>query len=113
MNIMTPNHYKIMIRDISEGKGEAFEVYAPAFNSHNFGDTIDDAIHAYHLYFESEQIRREKLGIPMPKSDVLKERTKQVPLRIPESVYEKISNKAKNSGLSFNGFVTGLLENAA
>jgi hypothetical protein len=110
---LTPNHYKIILRDISEGKGKAFEAFVPAFHAFNFGDTIEEALKTYQIYFKSEAKRREKLGIPMPKSDVAEEKIKQVPLRIPESVFEKIASMSKNSGLSFNGFVTRTLENLA
>jgi len=110
---LNSNHYKIILRDISEGRGEAWEAYVPAFDAHNFGDTIEKALKTYHIYFKSEAKRREKLGIPMPKSDVGQEKIRQVPLRLPESIYEKISSLSKNNGLSFNGFVTRALENLA
>ena len=111
MTNLTTNHYKIILRDISEGRGEAFEAYVPAFDAHNFGDTIEKALKTYQTYFKSESKRRERLGISMPKPDVTQEKTKQVPLRLPESVYEKIMHQSKDSGLSFNGFVTRTLEN--
>jgi len=113
MTDLTPNHYKIILRDISEGRGEAFETYVPAFNAHNFGDTVNKALKAYQIYFKSEKKRREKQNIPMPKPDVTKENIRQVPLRLPESVYEKIVHQSKDSGLSFNSFVTKTLENLA
>ena len=111
MSKMTPNHYKIIIRDISEGRGEAFEAYVPAFDAHNFGDTFEEAIKSYLIYFKSEEKRRAKMNIAMPKPDVIKEKTKQVPLRLPESIYEKALQQSKESGLSFNGFVAKTLEN--
>jgi hypothetical protein len=110
MNKLNPNHYKIIIRDISEGSGEAFEAYIPAFDAHNFGDTIDAAIKSYFVYFKSEEKRRKKLGIDMPKPDVMREKVKQVPLRLPENIYEKIMSKAKEKGMSFNGFVSVMLD---
>ena len=113
MNKLTPNHYKIIIRDISEGSGEAFEAYIPAFDAHNFGETIEQALKSYYIYFKSEEKRRRKLGIDMPKPDVIREKIKQVPLRLAEDVYEKTMSRAKEKGLSFNGFVAGMLENMA
>lgn len=110
---INPYSYKMIISDISDGNGEAFEVYMPAFNAHHFGDTIKDAIKSYYIYFESEKVRRKKLKISMPKPDLMYGKIKQVPLRIPETVYEKIANMAENKGQSFNRFVTSLLENAA
>jgi hypothetical protein len=110
---LTPNHYKIILRDISEGRGEAFEAFVPAFHAFNFGDTVEEALETYHIYFKDEAKRRAKLGIPMPKSDVTEEKIKQVPLRIPMNVFEKIASMSKDSGLSFNGFVTRTLENLA
>ena len=109
-NIITPNHYKIIIRDISEGQGEAFEAYIPAFDAHHFGDTIKEALKSYYIYFESEKERRKKLNLAMPKSDVIQEKIKQVPLRLPANLYEKIVSQAKNHGISFNSFVAKLLE---
>lgn len=111
MNKLTPNHYKFIIRDISEGKGEAFEVFVPALNAHNFGDTIEEALNSYYVYFESEVKRRKRLKMSMPKSDIIKEKTKQVPLRLSESIYEKTASRAKEKGLSFNGFVATMLDN--
>ena len=113
MNTITPNSYKIIIRDISEGRGEAFEVFVPAFYSYNFGDTIEKAIQSYYLYFESEKKRRKKEGIHMPVPDIFPQKMKQIPLRISEGIYEKIASKAEENGLSFNRFVQSLLENAA
>ena len=55
---LTRNHYKIIIRDISEGKGEAFEAYVPAFDSRNFGDTIDEALKSYFVYFLRGELSR-------------------------------------------------------
>jgi len=109
MKNFTPHFYKIMLRDISEGQGEAFEAYVPAFDSHNFGDTIEDALKAYYKYFASELKHRKKDGIEMPKPDAFEERMKQVPLRLPESIYEKNVQKAKEQGKSFNAFVTAVL----
>lgn len=105
------NHYKFIVRDASEGRGEAFEVFVPAFDNRNFGNTIGKAFESYYAYFEDEIKRRNELKIPMPKSDIINEKTKQIPLRLPESVYEKAASKAKEKGLSFNGFVSGMLEN--
>ena len=99
---LTQNHYKVIIHDISEGRGEGFEAYVPAFNAHNFGDTMEEALESYYIYFEDEKERREKEGIPMPKPDVIEYEIKQVPLRIPESLYQKILSLSKNRGLSFN-----------
>jgi hypothetical protein len=110
MNKLTPNHYKIIIRDISEGIGEAFEAYVPAFNAFNYGDSIEEALKSYYIYFKSEEKRRKKLGIDMPKPDVMRGKIKQVPLRLPENVYEKTMSKAKEKGMSFNGFVAIMLE---
>ena len=111
MNKITSNHYKIIIRDISEGKGEAFEAYVPAFDAHNFGDTIEEAIKSYLIYFKSEEKRRAKMGLPMPKPDVIKEKIKQVPLRLAESIYEKALQQSKENGQSFNSYVSKALEN--
>ena len=46
----------------------------------------------------------------MPKPDVMREKVKQVPLRLPEGIYDKIMSKAKEKGMSFNGFVAVMLE---
>lgn len=113
MNPITPNSYKIVIRDISEGRGEAFEVFVPAFCAYNFGDTIEEAIKSYYLYFKSESKRRKKEGIPMPLPDIIPQKMKQIPLRISENTYEKVAARAEEHGLSFNRFVQSLLENAA
>lgn len=109
MQKVTPHHYKLIIRDISNGKGEAFEVYTPAFNAHHFGDSIEKALKSYYLYFESEKRRRKKENLTMPKADI-ENKIKQVPLRIKEDIYENILSQAKQSGLSFNGFVCQYLE---
>jgi len=113
MDQLTPNHYKVILRDISEGRGEAFEAFVPAFHTFNFGDTIEEALETYRIYFKSEAKRRKKFGIPMPKSDVGQEKNKQIPLRLPESIYEKILSLSKDKGLSFNSFVTHALDNLA
>ncbi|QQR83112.1 hypothetical protein IPJ72_04850 [Candidatus Peregrinibacteria bacterium] len=109
---MNPNHYRIIISDISEGAGEAYEAYVPAFQAHHFGDTIEKAIEAYHAYFITEVERRKKKNIAMPSSDIIKYKTKQVPLRIPEETYLKALDIAKTKHQSFNAFVSSLLEGA-
>ncbi len=109
MKQLTPNHYKIILRDISEGEGGAFEVFAPAFHAYCFGDSPLEALESYYIYFEDEKERREKEKIPMPKSDIMPQKLKQVPLRIPQDVYEHIASTAREKGISFNSMVTGIL----
>ena len=110
MKELKPHHYKIILRDISEGNQEGFSVDVPAFHAYCYGDSIEGALESYYIYFEDEKERRKKEGIPMPKPDAAREKTKQVPLRLPESTYEKLAAMAKEHGTSFNRFVVGVLE---
>ena len=105
-----PHSYKIVITDLSGGKKEAFEIYVPALDAIIFGDTIDEALEGYLGYFDSEVKRRKKEGIPMPPSDSKPDMVKQVPLRLPQRVYQRVSENAKKQGQSFNRFVVNLLE---
>lgn len=105
----TPFSYRIILKDLSEGKGEAFEAYVPAFQSHNFGDTPEDAINSYKKYFQSEVKRRKKEKISMPMPDIM-EIQKQVPLRMNVGLYNQVADLAKQQGLSFNKFVVKTLE---
>ena len=109
MKKFKPHHYKIILRDISEGDQEGFEVYVPALHAYCYGDTVEGALESYYIYFEDEQERRKKEGIDMPKSDVKPQKLKQVPLRLPQDVYEQAMSVAKSRGMSFNAFVTDIL----
>ncbi len=104
-----PHDYKLILRDISEGEQVGFEVHVPALNAFCFGDGIQSALNSYYVYFEDELLRRNKEGIEMPKSDAKPQKLKQVPLRLPEDVYQQAVNTAKTRGLSFNAMVTGML----
>lgn len=106
-----PHDYKIVIIKLRDGDQEGFEFYVPAFKAHVFGDTIEEALEGYLGYFDDEVKLRKKEGIPMPKPDCLPDMIKQVPLRIPQRVYQNIAELAKKQGQSFNGFVSKLLEN--
>lgn len=110
MKEIKPHHYKIVLRDISDGEQVGFDAYSPAFHAHCFGDSIPEALESYYIYFEDEKKRRKKEGISMPKPDGTREKTKQVPLRLPESTFEKLAAMAKEHGTSFNRFVVGILE---
>lgn len=105
----TPFSYRIIVKDLSEGRGEAFEAYVPAFASHNFGDTPEEAIGAYKLYFSSELKRRKKEKIAMPLPDIC-DQQKQVPLRLSLTLYNQLVETARQRGLSFNKFVVKTLE---
>lgn len=105
-----PHSYKLVITDLSGGKKEAFEIYVPAFKAHIFGDTIAEALKGYMQFFDEEVELRKKKKIFMPKPDYKSDEIKQVPLRLSESVYQRISEKAKKEGKSFNSFVAKLLE---
>ena len=110
MKELKPHHYRVVLRDISDGEQEGFDAYIPAFMAHCFGDSILEALESYYIYFEDEKDRRKEEGIPMPTPDSITEKTKQVPLRLPESTYERLANMAKNQGTSFNRLVIGILE---
>lgn len=107
-----PHSYKLELIDLSGGKEEAFEIYVPAFKAHIFGDTIEEALEGYMQFFDEEVALRKKKKISMPMPDSKSDLIKQIPLRIPNRVYQSISEKAKKEGQSFNQFVAHLLENA-
>lgn len=104
-----PHDYKLILRDISEGEEAGFEIYVPALNAFCYGQDIQLALDSYYIYFKDELLRRKKEKIEMPKPDARPQKLKQVPLRLPEDVYEQAINTAKNRGLSFNALVTGML----
>ena len=106
-----PHSYKLIITDLSGGLEKAFEIYVPAFDAIVFGDTVEKALEGYFGYFDSEVKRRKKEKIPMPKPDFLPDVIRQIPLRIPTSIYQKILKAAKKKKQSFNRYVTELLEN--
>src|SRR5690606_8383049 len=81
MTIIKPHHYKIIVRDISEGKEKGFEVFAPALHAYCLGETLEEALEAYYVYFKDEVERRKKANLRMPKPDSMKEEIKQIPLR--------------------------------
>ena len=105
-----PHDYKIIVTKLRDGDQEGFEFYVPAFDAIIFGDTVEEALEGYLGYFDSEVKRRKKEGIPMPKPDSLPDMIKQIPLRIPQRVYQNVSELAKKQGQSFNSFVSKLLE---
>ena len=109
MKEFKPHHYKVILRDISEGNQEGFEIYVPALHAYCFGDTIEGALQSYYIYFEDEVERRKKEKIDMPKPDVKPQKLRQIPLRLPHDVYEQAVNIAKNRGMSFNALVTNML----
>lgn len=108
-----PHSYKLEITDLSGGKEEAFEIYVPALDAYIFGDTIAEALEGYLAFFDDEVKLRKKEGRLLPKPDFDKDIIKQVPLRVPERIYKRISKVAKKEGRSFNSFVTHLLEEVA
>ena len=105
-----PHSYKLIITDLSGGKEKAFEIYVPALDAIIFGDTIAEALEGYMGYFDDEIKLRRREGRPMPKPDYRSDEIKQVPLRLSEQTYQRISEKAKKQGHSFNSFVAHLLE---
>jgi len=109
MKELKPHSYKLILRDISEGDQEGFEIFVPAFHAHCYGDTIDGALESYYIYFEDEEKRRKKKGIEMPKPDVKPQALRQVPLRLPQDIYDQAVSVAKRRGMSFNALVTDLL----
>lgn len=105
-----PHSYKLIITPIRDGDQKGFEIYVPALDAHVYGDTINEALEGYIGFFYDEVKYRRKKGIPMPQPDDQADKVKQVPLRIPTRVYQRISEQAKKQGQSFNSFVTHLLE---
>ncbi len=102
-------HYRVILSDISQGKGEAFEAYVPAFQSYHLGETPSEALSSYQTYFLDEKKRREKADIAMPTPDI-EPKQKQVPVRLNVDLYERISTLARQRGTSFNKFVVQTLE---
>jgi len=106
---LTPFHYRIILKDISEGKSESFEAYVPAFHAYNFGNSPDEALEAYKIYFISEKKRRDDNLIAMPQPDIMLKQ-KQVPLRLNINLYERVVDLARRRGMSFNKYVGKVLE---
>ena len=106
-----PHSYKLVITDLSGGLKKAFEIYVPALKAHVSGETIEDALKAYMIFFDNEVKWRKKKKIAMPVPDSKPDVIKKVLLRIPMGLYLKISELAKREGKSFNSYVTTVLEN--
>lgn len=105
----SPYQYRLIIEDMSEGRGEGIEVFVPALRAHILGGTVGEALRAYETYFADELARRKKEGMTMPAPDIQKKQ-KQIPLRIDEDLYEHIVTRARQKKISFNRFVEEALE---
>ncbi len=112
MNKFHPHDYKIIITKLRDKDQEGFEFYIPAFRAHVYGDTVEEALEGYLGFFDDEVKLRKKKRIPMPKPDGQLDFIKQIPLRLPGRVYQRISEQAKKEKQSFNSYVVRMLEEA-
>ncbi len=94
--------YNYIVKDISDGKGEAFEAYLPTIKTVVFGDNMDELLDGIEFSIEAmiDDCKEEGRVVPLP--DVKKKFSGKFIFRLGPGLHEKLALESQITGKSIN-----------